>query len=227
MIESPLFDDLLREFPTVRELEPDLLDLVRETSTPLRAEAGVVAFEEGSICSAYPMLTRGRIRVVKPAPNGREIGLYRVDPGEVCVLSLNCLMAGTDFTARGIAARDCEGVTVPQATFVRLLEEAPGFRMWVFHSLSERILGLMALVEEVAFSRLDQRLARILVDRTRESQKSTLKRTHQEFADELGSVREIVSRILGSFSDAGYVRLERGQVQVLDADALQKLASRA
>lgn len=224
MITTTIFDDVLREFACVRELEPDLRELIRETGVPLRFPAGVVAFEEGTACNAYPMLTKGRIRVAKPAPNGREIALYRVDPGEVCVLSLNCLMAGSPFAARGIVSRDCEGIAIPHAVFFRLLDEAPGFRMWAFRTLSDRILDLMQLISEVAFRRLDQRLARVLVDRAQDEHSDVVRRTHQEFADELGSVREIVSRILGSLADEGLVRLERGQVHLLDVERLRQVA---
>ena len=227
MITTTIFDDVLREFACVRELPPDLQDLIRESAIPLRFPAGVVAFEEGSVCDAYPMITKGRIRVAKPAANGREIALYRVDPGEVCVLSLNCLMADSTFAARGTIARDCEGIMIPQPVFLRLVNEAAGFRLWVFRTLSERILGLMQLVSEVAFRRLDQRLARILLERASDQPDLVVRRTHQELADELGSVREMISRILGTFADAGLVRLERGQIHVLDTKGLQKCAEEA
>lgn len=224
MIPASLFDDVLRTFPAVRELSPELHEQLRDTAIPLSLPAGVVAFEEGSECSAFPLLTKGRIRVTKPAPNGREIALYRVDPGDTCVLNLNCLLEGSRLAARGTVSRDCEGISIPQLVFFRLMNEAIGFRLWIFRSLSGRVLDLMELISEIAFHRLDQRLARLLGARSEESPDRVVRRTHQDLADELGSVREIVSRILGSFADSGYVRLERGQIHVLDPEGLRRVA---
>lgn len=224
MITGSQFDTIRREFAPVRELDPALQDLLRDSAIPVRLPAGTVVFEEGAECSAYPMLTRGRIRVTKSAPNGREISLYKVEPGEVCVLSLHCMVAESYFAARAVVTQDCEGILIPQPVFMRLVHENAAFRTWAFRTLAERILEMMEVISEVAFHRLDQRLARILVEQAEDRPAAVLTRTHQDFADELGSVREIVSRILGAFADAGFVRLERGRVHVLDPNGLRRVS---
>jgi hypothetical protein len=100
-----------------------------------------------------------------------------------------------------------------------MVEHAP-FRDFVFHLFADRIGELMQLVEEVAFARLDQRLAKLLLARN----EATLNVTHQQLADELGSVREIVSRLLKGFAAQGLVSLGREQVAIVDREGLQKLA---
>jgi CRP/FNR family transcriptional regulator len=111
-------------------------------------------------------------------------------------------------------------VSLPHALFIRLVEQSPTFRTFIFHFFGERLSRLMALIEEVAFRKLDQRLAALLLNNG-----GVLEATHQKLADELGSVREVVSRILGDFQGQGIVRLERGQIRILDKVALERMAS--
>jgi CRP/FNR family transcriptional regulator len=146
----------------------------------------------------------GSIRVVKAAPNGRELPLYRVTPGETCIISSACLLGHTPYNARGVTEADTTLLLVPNADFQALLGEA-AFRDFIFQLFSERIADLMQLIEEVAFRKLDQRLAALLLGKGR-----SVHTTHQQLADELGSVREIVSRLLKGFAEQGLVALAAG-----------------
>lgn len=226
MISAAQFDSLAGHFPALGNLSDSLREAVMGCAVPFQLKAGTVAFDCYANCDSFPMLTEGRIRVAKPAPNGREILLYRVEPGQTCVLTLNCLLSDSEYGARGVVSRDCSGVAVPQSMFLRLIDAHPGFRDFVFQSLSQRVLELMELIEEVAFNRLDQRIAKMLVSASASGHAAPIEKTHQQIADELGSVREIVSRILGSFADGGLVQLERGRIRVVDQDGLQKVSDR-
>ena len=189
---------------------------------PVAMSRGARLFDEGEECRGFPMLLAGSVRVSKSAPNGREIQLYRVLPGESCILTSSCLLGHAAYSARGLADADLEAVVLPPPLFGRLIESHPPFRDYVFALFSERLADLMQLVEEVAFRRLDQRLAALLV-----AGHGTLRATHQELADELGSVREIVSRLLRGFADQGWVALGREQIEVLDRAALAQVAGNA
>jgi CRP/FNR family transcriptional regulator len=160
----------------------------------------------------------GSIRVVKLAANGRELPLYKVLPGESCIITSSCLLGRTDYNARGVAECETTLMLLPRALFDQLLD-VPVFRDFVFHLFGERIAELMQLVEEVAFHKLDQRLANLLLGKGRQ-----LHTTHQQLADELGSVREMVSRLLKVFADQGLVRLGREQIEILDPAGLRKIA---
>ena len=160
----------------------------------------------------------GSIRVSKTSANGRELPLYRVTPGETCVISSSCLLGNEDYNARGIAETETEMVMLPQADFNALLAE-PAFRGFVFHLFADRIADLMQLIEEVAFHKLDQRLATLLLGKGR-----LVHTTHQHLADELGSVREIISRLLKGFAAQGLVKLSREQVEILDPAGLRRIA---
>ena len=157
----------------------------------------------------------------KLASSGRELLLYRVAPGGSCIITSSCLLGHSDYNARGLAETPLTLLVVPAPLFSRLMVEHAPFRDFVFHLFAERIAELMQLVEEVAFTRLDQRLARLILAR----KDNTLTVTHQQLADELGSVREIVSRLLKGFAAQGLVTLGREQVTVADRPGLQKLAA--
>jgi CRP/FNR family transcriptional regulator len=147
--------------------------------------------------------------------------LYRVVPGGSCIISSSCLLGHSAYNARGIAETPLTLLALPVPVFTALMLEHPPFRDFVFHLFAERIGELMQLVEEVAFARLDQRLARLLVAR----KEDVLAVTHQQLADELGSVREIVSRLLKGFAAQGLVSLGREQLSLLDRPGLLRIAS--
>ncbi len=203
----------------LQQLSPHVRSALIADMRRITAPADTVLFDLDSACNLFLLPATGAIRVVKPSLSGREILLYRLGPGDSCVLTVSCLLGHSRYPARGIVERDLTGYAVSPAIFQRLLGEAPAFREFVFRYFAERIADLMQLVEEVAFGAMDQRLAVYLVERG-----PRVDATHQIIADELGTVREVVSRRLKQLESAGLVRLERGHIDVLDANRLQRLA---
>jgi CRP/FNR family transcriptional regulator len=208
-------DDLLRRFPVFAELPAARLAALLAQAQLVRASAGAVLFDAHQPCRGFPLLLEGSVRVTKAAPSGREILLYRVEPGQGCILSGGCLLGHSDYSAKGTAETDSVLLHIPGGLFHELLLESEPFRHFVFGMYGERLAEVMELVEAVAFQRLDARLAQLLIRRG-----PVVQATHQALADELGSVREIVSRLLRSFEERGWVRLERERVTVLDPKAL-------
>ncbi len=183
----------------------------------MTAPAGAMIFDEHQPCQGFPFILAGCIRVTKAAANGRELPLYRVLPGESCIITSSCLLGHADYNARGIAEAETTLALLPRALFDELLAQSC-FRDFVFRLFSERIADLMQLVTEVAFHKLDQRLANLLLGRGRR-----VRATHQQLADELGSVREMVSRLLKGFADQGLVSLSREQIEILDPAGLRQI----
>lgn len=218
--KSELRRRLLERFPLFAELPQPRLDALIGEAQLLQAPAGSVLFDAKQPCRGFPLVLEGNIRVTKSAPNGREILLYRVEPGQSCILSGGCLLGQTDYTASGIAETDVAILSVPPAPFNELMLQFEPFRRYVFGMYGERLSEVMELVEEVAFRQLDARLAQLLVRRG-----PVIEGTHQSIADELGSVREIVSRLLRSFEQRGWVRLERERITLRDPKSLSSLAS--
>ena len=211
--------ELAQCYPMLAELPPVARDSVLARVQWLKVPAGTMLFDDHQACDGFPFVVSGAIRVIKASPNGRELPLYRVTPGETCVISSSCLLGQVDYNARGIAETDTELVMLPKPVFDDLLNESV-FRAFVFHLVAERIAELMQLVEEVAFHKLDQRLAAVLLGKGR-----VVHTTHQHLADELGSVREIVSRLLKGFAAQGLVRLAREQIEIVDAAGLRRVAA--
>lgn len=210
----------LRElYPVLGDLPEDVFaDMMKSVQVHV-VPTGTVLFDERRACQGFPLVLDGSIRVMKVAPNGRELPLYRVAPGETCIITSGCLLGSTDYNARGVAETESRLALMPRSKFMEMLKHPP-FREFVFQLFSERIANLMQLVEEVAFHKLDQRLAALLLGKGR-----VLRATHQQLADELGSVREIVSRLLKGFAEQGLVALGREQVEILDAAGLRRIAS--
>ncbi|MBK7416119.1 MAG: Crp/Fnr family transcriptional regulator [Dechloromonas sp.] len=212
-------ENVLNFYPALAGLPADLLTTLLQSSMQL--PAGTEVFAEHQPCQGFPLLLAGSIKVVKQASNGREMVLYRVTPGGSCIISSSCLLGHSDYNARGIAETPLILLALPVKIFASLLVECTPFRDFVFHLFAERISELMQLVEEVAFNRLDQRLAKLILARNQE----TLNITHQQLADELGSVREIVSRLLKGFVAQGLVSLGREQLTVINRQGLQNIAA--
>lgn len=213
---------LLERFPLFAELPAARLDALLAQVQIVRAPRGSVIFDARQPCRGFPLVLQGSVRVTQTAPNGREIVLYRVDPGDGCVLSGGCLLGKSDYSASGVADGDVTLVSIPPALFQQLLLEFEPFRRFVFGMYGARLAEVMQLVEEVAFRRLDARLAQLLVHRG-----PVVGATHQKLAEELGSVREIVSRLLRQFEDRGWVELGRERVTIRDPRALAELAKAA
>jgi len=213
-------EGLLNLYPALDGLPGERLAALLRPAV-LELPAGSQVFAEHQPCQGFPLLLAGSIKVVKQSASGRELMLYRVAPGGSCIITSSCLLGRSDYNARGIAETPLRLRLVPAPAFAQLMIDHAPFRDFVFHLFAERIAELMQLVEEVAFTRLDQRLARLLVAQER----PVLNVTHQQLADELGSVREIVSRLLKGFAEQGLVALGREQLTVTDRAGLLKVAA--
>jgi CRP/FNR family transcriptional regulator, anaerobic regulatory protein len=219
----PLIGDKLRTlYPAFATMTREALDRVLAGAVVRTVPAGAVLFDEKSACQAFPMIVEGSVRVVKTAPSGRELQLYRVLPGESCILSTGCMLGSAPYSAKGIAESELTFVALPPAVFHKLIAEHEPFRNYVFGLFAERITELMQLVEAVAFHKLDQRLATLLLGKGK-----TIHTTHQQLADELGSVREIVSRLLKTFAEQGLVSIGREEIEIVNPALLRRLAAGA
>lgn len=205
-------------FPFFHQLAADAREDLLINAPVRSAPAGTVMFTPGTLCEVFPLVVEGVVRVSKVGANGRDLPLYRVRAGESCVITTSCLLGDVKYSATGVVEEDLTALAVPHEFFTRFIAEQPAFRGFVFHMFTERITDLMQVVEEVAFRRLDERLAALLLEYD-----NPVRVTHQRLADELGSVREMISRLLRGFQDRGWVVLGREQIEIIDYDALRAL----
>ena len=219
MLNSDLLSRLLQQYPMLRDLSAEQLESLSAGANSMHLPSGTVVFDENQPCQGFPLLLSGNINVIKAAASGRELQLYSVTPGESCILTSSCLLGHANYQARGVAKTGTEIVVLTPALFKTLLATHERFRDYIFSQFSERLTDLMQLVSAVAFQKLDQRLAALLILKT-----SPINTTHQALADELGSAREIVSRLLKGFSEQGWVKLGRELIEITDKSSLKRLA---
>ncbi|MEN8169231.1 MAG: Crp/Fnr family transcriptional regulator [Pseudomonadota bacterium] len=212
----------LTHFPPLENIDdPEwlaLLDTVQLVTLP----AEVSVFHSGDRCSNFLLVIDGSVRVQKLAENGREIVLYRIEEGQSCILTTACLLGGGAYQAEAFTETTVHAVVLPNSSFQKMLEHSGEFRGFVFGSYAQRITDLLMLIEAISFGRIDVRLASHLLN----SADSTgiLHTTHQELARDLGSAREVISRMLKEFERQGLVELGRGRISLLDRDALSQAA---
>lgn len=208
----------IERFPILKELSAfERQALLDQVKFPVMS-SGEIAYAQNQTCQNYLMCIEGRTRVFKVSSAGREILIYKVTAGGTCVLTTQCLLTGSPFPAESIAEARTELAAIPAPLFRRLMQDSPAFRGFVIADYSKLLASLFTLVDEVAFAPLEQRLARRLLAEADGGLIVTT--THQKLADDVGSVREMVSRYLGEWERAGWVRTNRGSVEILDASAL-------
>lgn len=179
-------------------------------------------FHQGEACNNYYIVTEGCIKVFARSAGGKEIVLYRVEPGDICVLTTSCMLSGSRYPADAVAESDVTAIALPRPDFERLMRESEEFRTFVLSSFGNRLAGLVTLVEQVALESIEQRLAGFLLERC-DPASGLLEATHQDIAMEIGSAREVVSRQLKTLEGRGWVSLARGSVTIRDRDALATL----
>jgi CRP/FNR family transcriptional regulator len=220
----PQADALVRElraqYPSLGGLSADrwTVDFDRDVRV-LDVPPGTRLFEAGMPCAGFPLVLAGEIRVARGSHDGRSLELYRVVAGEVCIVSAAGLLSHRPLTAQGTATLNTRLVLLSPSLFNRWNDHPP-FREFIFGVFADRLADLMAVVDAVAFQRLDRRLANYLLGHGR-----YVRTTHQAVADELGTVREMITRLLNRFEAAGAVKLGRERIEVLDPAGLRAIAS--
>ena len=212
---SSLFD----LYPALAECQP-APDSADSGLAPVRVPAGTELFSENAPCQGFPLVLEGEVKVSRHSGDGRSLELYRVVPGELCLVSSACLFSAQPLTAHGTTTRATTLLLVPPDVFTAWLAQA-GFRTWVLGLFAERMADLTSLIDAIAFHKLDCRLAAALLGHGQ-----ALHTTHQALADELGTVREMVTRLLRRFEREGWVSLGREQIQITHSGALRELAAR-
>ena len=219
MINLQQFDRIVRALPILKDADPRLLREFQDTAFFAKIPEGRDVFVEGDHVDAIALLISGVVRVYKIGETGREITLYRFGNGESCILTANAILSQKNFPAVATVEKEAEAIMIPADTFRDWVRRYDLWREFVFELLSQRLSAVMEIVEEVAFRRMDARLASLLAERSLRS--DVIHMTHQEIAAELGSSREVISRILEDFSAQGMLEVSRGSIKILDRQALQ------
>ncbi len=213
----------IAQFPGLARLEPGIAATLERSGRLVYLPAGSRIYGSGQPPESFLLLLEGTVRVQQVSDTGREIVLYRVEAGESCALTTACLMSFEDYLAEALSETAIRAIAIPRAVFDELVGRSPVFRQFVFTAFSSRITDLFRIIDDVAFQRLDIRLAQKLVELSRGGE--TVSATQQQLASELGTAREVVSRVLGELSRRGLIAIARGAITIANRPALERLAS--
>ncbi len=224
--KSHVFERISAAFPFLKGADAEIRDQVLAGAVITQIPKGRIIFLEGDECSQLALMLSGTVRVYKPAESGREITLYRLARGESCVLTASCIFSKSQFSAVAVTEEDVEAAIVPAGIFRNWINRYEIWRNYIFDLLSKRLAEVIATIEEVAFRRMDIRIAEHLI-RLAEADINEIRTTHHDIAMELGTSREVVSRILKHFEYEKLISLGRGTITIHDMKDLEKKAAQA
>jgi CRP/FNR family transcriptional regulator len=214
LLDPKHFERIAQAIPFLKDAPPPLIQDLRQSAYYVRIPQGREIFSLGDRVDAIALMMAGVVRVYKISETGREITLYRFGEGESCVITANAILNFQNFPAIAVVEKEAEAVMVPADTFSDWIGRYDLWRNFIFNLNAQRLIALMEIVDEVAFGRMDRRLASLLAERAQVRNPVVI--THQELANELGSSREVVSRLLEDLEARGVVRLSRGEIEILD-----------
>ena len=214
--------DLERHFTFLKNAGQEVKKQLWQHAQIKEIPAGASICWEGDTCTQLALVLSGAVRVYKVGESGREITLYRIEENESCILTASCILSQTRFPAFAVAETTVQAVLVPASILREWVQQYEVWRDYVFGLMSQRLTAVIATVEEVAFRRVDARIAEFVANLAEEQQE--VKITHQEIAFELGTAREVVSRILKDFEREKLISLSRGSVIIHNKQALLEKA---
>ena len=214
---------LKKSFPFWEGLsESDRLDLMNG--------AGCAEFKKGqnihngTVCTGIIFVKTGCLRVYILSEEGKEITLYRIFAGDVCVLSASCVLDSITFDVYVDAEEDSRCCILSPGSYARVSERNPSMKIFLLEKTVSRFSDVMWVMQQILFMSFDKRLAIFLLSESEKSGSPEIKLTHEQIAKYMGSAREVVSRMLKYFSSEGYVELSRGGVTITDFSGLKDLA---
>jgi CRP/FNR family transcriptional regulator len=222
MITREQFDSVARRLDFLKRADDSAILEFRRAVTLVRWPTGKRLFSEGEHVQSLALLVSGVVRVFKTGRTGREITLYRIGAGETCILSVNAILTRQPVPAAATTEQRVEAVTIPADVLRDWVRAQELWRQFVFELISQRLIRVLNLVDDVVFRRMDARIAALLLDRSRTQ--NPVRITHQEIAAELGTSREVISRILEDLAGAGTLDSARGTIEILDRRPLEVLA---
>lgn len=217
-----VWKELVNEFPFILNLPDETKKQLQENVQPMQARQGDFLLSSTKTCDFVPLVLLGVLRVFQVGENGREVTLYRAYAGDTCLLNLVCSQEDVFLSAQVMAEEDSYLMLIPKRFFQNQIAQTNAWKDFLISTLYHRLGETMLVLEQMAFTRMDKRLAQTLL-RLSNGRNQTISVTHEQLAVELGTAREVISRLLAELRRMNLVVLKRGKIEVLDADALKKM----
>lgn len=209
-------------FPALAGANNAAISRLIEHAQPVRLDAGKFVFSRGDSCDNFLLVLDGIVRVQLSSDSGREVTLYRVQPGGSCTITTSCLIGSESYPAEAITESEVLAIAVPNADFQYALDHSHRFRQFVFDGFATRLTKVIQRIDSIVLTSIDQRLASMLLRKDSDGVRDI---THQYLAVELGTAREVISRKLKKYESKGLLQLGRGSITIVDRDGLRSLAS--
>ena len=221
LLDSDRKAELISSYPVLGNIDdPHWISIINNAKN-ISVDPNTVVFSGSAPCNNFMLILQGVIRIYQAAEDGREMTLYRVQAGDLCVLSLNSMLQNRAFSAIAETETNVTALVLSAEDFHHAMNSSEVFRNYVLSTLTERLCETMYLIQTTAFNHLNMRLACMLGSLFERNQGPVLKITHQELAHELGTTREVISRILKEFERQDCVRLSRGHIELASAAGLE------
>ena len=223
-MEQSLFEPVYREiFPFWNEITQSDRDFICRSSFTLTYPKGT-NIHDGSECSGVILVRSGSLRLYIMSEDGKDITLYRLHKGDMCMLSASCVLQTITFDVFVDAEEDSECCIISGSAFAEVSARNPKIKIFALETAVSRFSDVMWVMQQILFMSMDKRLAIFLTDESARTKSDTVALTHEQIARYIGSARELVSRMLKYFSAEGIVEASRGGIKILDKVRLRRLA---
>ena len=223
MLNKNQYELLSSHFPAWDKLTANQQQLIIDNASLLSVKKNSLIQNTSAGCSGILIIKQGTLRVYTLSEQGKEITLYRLNTGDICILSASCVIRDITFDIYIDTLTDCQLIQILPCAFARVMQENIHLEALTYKLATQRLCTVTWAMQQMIFTSFDKRLAEFLLNESRSTGSDEINMTHEQIAKLMGAAREVVTRMLKYFSNENYVQLMRGKVKVLNKQALEKL----
>lgn len=224
MENTELYELFNRAFPFWEDIKDYDRETFMKSSQTISFYRGA-NIHDGGECTGIIIVKSGVLRLYLLSEEGKEVTLYRLFPGDVCILSASCVLESLTFDVNIDAEEDSECVVVGGCAYEGLWQRSDAVKIYTYETALSRFSDVMWVMQQILFMSMDKRLAIFLLDEAAKIGADTIKLTHEQIAKYMGSAREVVSRMLKYFVSEGLITQSRSEgITITDKKALRKIA---
>lgn len=221
-----MFNKIIEDYSFLKNLDENTKYIIINSLITKKFDMGYTLIKEGQACAGFSLILSGEIRVFKISEKGREVTLYKLSKGDTCYLSMSCLISDELYPAYAEVTNPVEIAFIPTSIFNKYIYNTIDFQKYLFENLYSKFNSVLNVLEEVAFLNIDTRIAKYFINISKEANNTKfLYLTHEKIAKEVGTSREVVSRMLTNFKNKDIISIQRGKITVLYFKKLNSIAN--